>query len=242
MARMVTMSLRIVWAVYPNSARISLAAQIFVSAGIILLFIINIIFSQRILRACIPSLGWNRIISWGFIFLYFTIIATLAILVTSIVQIYHTLDRSIIAIDVSLQRFGVTYFLIVCVLPFLFIAIALLYSGKSQTDNFGTGSIQKKMAILSLSAALLAIGAAWRTSNVWCDRRPLDSSTPWNLSKAAFYVFNFTLELIVVYLYALFRIDKVFHIPNGAKGPGSYNRDRNMSNESQSANKEETST
>ena len=242
MARIVTMSLRIAYAVHPDSAHISLAAQIFVSAGVVLLFIINIIFSQRIVRACLPSLGWNRIVSWGFLFLYFTIPAALAILITSVVQIYHTLDRSIIAIDVSMQRFGSTYFLVITALPFLFIATALLYPKKGPIDNFGINHIYQKMVILAVSAALLTIGAAWRTSNIWRPPRPLDRSTPWYLSRASFYIFNFTLELFVIYIYALVRVHKVFHIPDGAKGPGSYSLNTTLSDDSQPSHKKETAS
>ncbi|KAK3060612.1 hypothetical protein LTS18_008151 [Coniosporium uncinatum] len=45
---------------------------------------------------------------------------------------------------------------------------------------------------------------------------------PAYLSKGPFYVFNFTVEVLTVYLYAYVRVDRRFHIPNGAKGPGSY--------------------
>jgi hypothetical protein len=45
---------------------------------------------------------------------------------------------------------------------------------------------------------------------------------PWYLSRACFYVFNFTVEVCVVYMYALLRVDQRFHVPDGAKGPGSY--------------------
>lgn len=242
MARIVAMSMRIAWAVHSDNARIALAAQIFVSAGVVLLFIINMIFSERILRACAPALGWSRIVSWGFLFLYFTIPATLAILITSIVQIYHTLDKSIIAIDISMQRFGLTYFLIISALPFLFIATALLYPRKGPIDNFGIKSIHRKMVILAISTALLTIGAAWRTSNVWRAQRPLDKSTPWYLSRTSFYIFNFALELSVVYFYLLVRKDKVFYIPDGAKGPGSYSLNRHHNDESQPEHKEETAS
>ena len=236
------MSMRIAWAVYPDNARIALAAQIFVSAGIVFLFIINLVFSQRILRACLPSFGWSRILSWGFLFLYFTILATLAILVTSIVQIYHTLDRSIIAIDISMQRFGLTYFLIISALPFLFIATALFYPRKGPIDNFGIKSIYRKMVILTISAALLTIGAAWRASNGWRGQRPFDKSTPWYLSRTSFYIFNFALEFSIICIYILFRVDKVFYIPDGAKGPGSYNLNRHLGGQSQPTNKEETAS
>ncbi|KAJ9623282.1 hypothetical protein H2203_006222 [Taxawa tesnikishii (nom. ined.)] len=47
-------------------------------------------------------------------------------------------------------------------------------------------------------------------------------AVPWYFSKPCFYVFNFVLELLVVYFWAAVRIDNRFHIPDGATGPGSY--------------------
>lgn len=44
----------------------------------------------------------------------------------------------------------------------------------------------------------------------------------WYHSQACFYIFNFGIEIIVVYLYVLVRVDRRFHIPNGSKGPGDY--------------------
>jgi hypothetical protein len=35
-------------------------------------------------------------------------------------------------------------------------------------------------------------------------------------------MFNFGVEILTVYLYAIMRVDLRFHIPNGARGPGSY--------------------
>ena len=37
-----------------------------------------------------------------------------------------------------------------------------------------------------------------------------------------FYFMNFGIEILVVYMYAIMRVDLRFWIPNGAKGPGSY--------------------
>ena len=48
----------------------------------------------------------------------------------------------------------------------------------------------------------------------------------WFDSKACLYIFYFSLELIVLYLYVVVRVDKRFYIPDHAKGPGSYNPER----------------
>jgi hypothetical protein len=46
----------------------------------------------------------------------------------------------------------------------------------------------------------------------------------WYDSKACFYVFNFGVEIIVVALYIVLRVDKRFHVPDGSKAPGDYSR------------------
>ncbi|KAJ8112869.1 hypothetical protein OPT61_g4866 [Boeremia exigua] len=47
---------------------------------------------------------------------------------------------------------------------------------------------------------------------------------PGYFHKAAFYVVNFAVEIVVVALYAGMRVDRRFWVPDGAKGPGSYER------------------
>jgi hypothetical protein len=51
---------------------------------------------------------------------------------------------------------------------------------------------------------------------------PRSQPLPAYYSRACFYVFNFVVEIIAVYLYAFLRVDLRFHIPDGARGPGSY--------------------
>jgi len=53
--------------------------------------------------------------------------------------------------------------------------------------------------------------------------RPRDNPA-WYHSKACFYLFNFTIEWVVVALYAIIRVDKRFIVPNKSKGPGDYSR------------------
>lgn len=51
--------------------------------------------------------------------------------------------------------------------------------------------------------------------------RPINDP-PTYYNKACFYIFNFTMELAVVILYVVVRVDRRFYVPNGSKGPGDY--------------------
>jgi len=87
-------------------------------------------------------------------------------------------------------------------------------------DKFGTGRFRTKVWVLLFSSVILTLGAAFRTGTAY---KPRPRSDPaWYDSKACFYIFNFTIEIIVVYLYAAIRVDLRFHIPDGAHGPGAY--------------------
>lgn len=87
-------------------------------------------------------------------------------------------------------------------------------------EDFGEGPLSTKTLLLLFTSCLNALGAGFKLGTNF-DARPIDHPT-WYHSRAAFYIFNFTIETIIVYAYFLVRIDKIFWVPNGAKGPGEY--------------------
>jgi len=221
MARTVTMILRIVWANYPHDVKIAIAAQIFVSAGVLLLFVINLIFAQRITRAAHPHFGWHKALSIAFKVLYALVIAMLAMVITATVQSFYTLNRDIKRIDRDLQMTGSTYFLFIAFLPIVLVVVGLIVPRQTRVEKFGSGRWRSKIAILLTSAFLLCLGATFRNATMYKNPRPL-SNPAWYHAKWCFYFFNFVIEIIVIYLYLLIRVDRRFHIPNGSKGPGDY--------------------
>lgn len=70
MARISTLVLRIAWSTRHQNQGLAIAASILVNAGILIIYIINLLFAQRILRAENPRLGWNRILHFAYIALY----------------------------------------------------------------------------------------------------------------------------------------------------------------------------
>jgi hypothetical protein len=212
--------MRLVWSTHPHNISVAIAAQIFVSAGVLLLFIINLIFTQRIIRACHPHFAWTRSFSLAFKLYYASIVVMLLALITCVVQSFFTLSQNTRRIDRDVQLVGGTYFAVAAFLPIPLLLLSVIPPKKSRVEKFGQGRFRTKMYVLVASTLLLSFAAAFKAGVAYLPR-PL-AHPAWYHSKACFYIFNFTVEIIVVALYAIIRVDKRFHIPNGSHKPGDY--------------------
>jgi len=228
MARTVTCILRIASICKPHNIRLSIAASIFVVAGVLIIFIINLLFAQRLLRAAHPHFGWHRAFSLVLKAVYVMVVLTLAMVITATVQSFYTLRPRTRKIDRSLQLYAATFLAIVSFLPIPMVIIGLVIPRKTRLDKFGSGRYRTKVAVLLTSAFLVCLGASYRCGTSWKTPVPRTEPLPGYFSRACFYIFDFVVEIIVVYLYAILRIDLRFHIPNGSKGPGSYSTGQNQ--------------
>lgn len=223
MSRILTSILRIASVSLPQNIRLALAAQIFLAAGVLILFIINIIFAMRLVRSTHRSFGWHPAFGITFNILFVVIAATLIMVITGTVQSFYTLNLQIRATDRSLQLYGSTLLAIVATLPLPMAALTLLIP-YSPLDEFGTGRLRTKVIVLLISTTLLSIGAWYRCAITWQTPVPRSQPLPGYLGKAPFYILNFLFEFQTVIMYAVLRVDQRYHIPNGAHGPGSYSR------------------
>jgi hypothetical protein len=223
MARIVACTMRLVWSTHLLNVSIAIAAQIFMAAGVFLLFIVNLVFAQRILRASHPEFAWAKWFSIMFKLYYASLILMLIALITCTVQAFYTLSTNTKRIDRNVQLAGGTYFAVAAFLPFPLMAINYLLPRKTRVDKFGTGRFRHKVCIVLFAAFLLTLGAAFRAGIAYVPRPARNPA--WYHSKACFYTFNFTIEIIVVYVYAIIRVDKRFHVPDGSRAPGDYARD-----------------
>lgn len=220
MARTVASVMRIAWACKPHNLRIALAATIFVNAGVLLIIIVNLLFAQRILRASVPNIGWHRAVHFAFPASYASLFLVLAALITAIVQSVYTLTPHIQAIDHKIQLFGVTYFAVASFIPLPLLTLAYFLPKSGKVEKFGSGRFKHKVLVLLVSAALVYFGASFRAAAYYMPRPALDPS-PID-SKAAFYIVDFSCEVLVIYMYAFLRVDRRFHVPDGSKAPGHY--------------------
>ncbi|KAK3985113.1 hypothetical protein QBC44DRAFT_335661 [Cladorrhinum sp. PSN332] len=220
MARIVALTMRIVWATRPRDVNVGIASQIFTAAGVLILFITNLVFAQRIIRAYHPFFGWSRGVTWLFRGLFGSVILVLIMVISVTVQSFFTLDEKTRKADRGIQLFCATFLAVYAFLPVPLVTLAALVPRRTRIDKFGEGHFRTKFALLTFTATLLAAGAIFRAV-VNFFPTPIGSPA-WYHGKAAYYCFNFLIEVVVVYTYALTRFDKRFHIPDGSSAPGHY--------------------
>ncbi|KAK4187107.1 hypothetical protein QBC35DRAFT_499621 [Podospora australis] len=220
MARIVALTMRIVWANRPRDINVAIASQIFTAAGVLILFITNLVFAQRIIRAYHPFFGWSKGVTWLFRVLFASVVLVLIMVITVSIQSFFTLDERTRHIDRIVQLFCATYMAAFAFLPIPLLALAVIVPRRTKIDKFGKGHFRTKFALLAFTSTLLAAGAIFRAAVLYSSR-PI-SDPAWYQSKPAYYCFNFVIELMVVFTYALSRFDKRFHIPDGSSAPGHY--------------------
>ena len=200
----------------------AIAAQIFIALGTVLIFVINLIFAQRIVRASHPDFGWATWFSVAIKLLIALILVVITAYVIGTVQSFYTLSHNTKRIDRDIQLFSLTFSAFIAFLPTILVIIRIVIPRTAKPEMFGTGHFSSKIIILLCASILLTLGASFR-AGVSYKLRPVDHPA-WYDSKPCFYLFNFTIEWIVVAMYAIIRVDKRFWIPNNSQGPGDYLR------------------
>lgn len=222
MARTVTCILRIVWAAYQRDVQIAIAAMIFNNAGVLILYLVNLIFAQRILRAMHPKIGWKPALAHFFRVMYALLAATLIMVIVATVIMFYTVNQSTTRACLDCQRAAVIALFILTTIPLIMVGAAFLLPRSGTTPQpFGVGSTTFK-AILLLAAACLAVTiSGFKLGTTWqAPRKRMDPA--WYDSRAAYYCFGFMLEIMILCLYIFGRVDKRFHVPDGSSKRKSY--------------------
>lgn len=172
MARILTLSLRMAWAKNHQNISLAIAATIFVNIGVIIVFILNLLFAQRILRARHLRLGWSRALHVLFIMLYLGIVVAIIMIVTLTVMSFYTRDMSILEDAKWIQRGAIIYFLISAVAPLLFVALAITLPSSTPPQSFGSGSLQSKAMVLVIGACLCTVIEGFHVGTACSPARP----------------------------------------------------------------------
>ncbi|KAH8911652.1 hypothetical protein BR93DRAFT_921629 [Coniochaeta sp. PMI_546] len=203
--RSVALVLRIAWASRPTNINVAIAANVFTAAGVVILFIVNLIFARRVVNDYC-RFGKHKAFDWALRFLIFCIAASIIMLIVATVYSFFTLDAAKRLICRKIQLFGSTYLTLLAFLPIPAAIMALLFpSDMTRTDPYLRRRFRAKVQLLLVTSALLTLGAGFRCGTSF-DARPLGQVT-WFHHKAAFYCFNFGIEVIVLYIFAAARFD-----------------------------------
>jgi hypothetical protein len=209
------MSLRIAVSAHPLNISLAIAADVFLTAGVALPIAINLIFAQRLFRASHPNAGFSAFWCSLFRFCYALIPLMVLFEILSTIMLYETLDSSVLLSFTTLKQFADVVFVIIAFLPLGIMNFSFAIPGSRVIEKFGTGKTRSKVAILALSSTLLFLGVVFKTA-VAFNVRPQDNPD-WFNSTTWFYVTNFLIEIFVVYLYAIVRVDQRFFVPNRRK-------------------------
>ncbi|AEO64744.1 0cabb335-aec9-46b9-9c20-8ff1c89cb31a [Thermothielavioides terrestris] len=220
--RMAALALRVAWAREPANANVALAATVLTNAGVLILFIVNLVLALRVVRATHPAAGWSRVAWWGFRGLVATVVAVLVMVVTCSVHSVFTLDARARRMERDVLLFAGVYMTFIALLPAIAVVLAVVLPrrGAYPAEKFGSGSMAAKMVLLAFTSTLLAVGAGFRAA-VNFAAKPVNQPQ-WYHSRPAFYCFIFAIEIVVVYTYLFTRFDKRFYVPPGSSAPGDY--------------------
>ena len=248
MARVATMVLRIAWTTRETKAGLAIAANIFLNVGVVLIYIVLLVLALRVFRATHPSLGWNNIFRKTLRVAYCLLGCALILIISFTILTFYTLNPKLRNVSLWITRASILYFLIINLVTVVLLLLSWLLPRASDSETFGTGSMQSKLIIVAVGEFFSLFIAGFRMGVGWSNARPA-SDSPWYDGKAPFYVIEFGFEIIVLYLLLLSRFEKRFWVPNGSKKPGDYSRidkdgstARAMSSEQDNASEEEEMT
>jgi len=219
MARTVTCIMRISSIAKQSNISLEVAALVFTNAGVLLLYIVNLIFAQRLFRAQHPSIGWSPLFSLLFKCLYILVVLTIAMVIVAVVQTFFSLNTNTHRIDRDIQLYGLTFFTVISFLPIVMVLLMLAIPRRPRgrrPDKFGHGRWREKIVILLLVSFLLCLETSYKCGTLWMDPVPITRPMPRYFNKAAYYCVTFTIEILVVALYAILRVDLRFYAPDGA--------------------------
>jgi hypothetical protein len=184
---------------------------------------VNLFFAQRIFRAMHPKIGWHPVFNIFTSFLIWSVPSVIVLNITVLsISLYSVGNDAQMEAAERALTVGAGWNIMLSVMPLIMLLIsgALTAINTKAPERFGKGSLTTKATLLGYSSATLAVGAVIRAAAI-SNPAPPDTGDIL-FGKAVFYTTGFLLEILVVAIYAVARIDLLFHIPNGSNQPGHY--------------------
>lgn len=136
--------------------------------------------------------------------------------ITVTIQSFNTSNRDTKRIDRDVQLAAITYMAVFAFLP-VPVLVLVISSGRKRRraiEMFGKGKGWVKLSIVVFTTFLMCLAMAVRAVTAW-EVKPAFVK-PWFDSKAAFYVFTFASEIVVVFTFLGGRVDQRFYVPDGS--------------------------
>jgi hypothetical protein len=217
-ARVISMSLRIAWTVDVTSKNIAIASNIFLNAGVLLLYIVNMLLAHRFILTIFPQLPRKKSAPFNLVtFVYVgSAIPLLILVVVPGVQLFLTSKPSTIHTDRDILRFAQCY-LTVFVSMTVIATIAswtIYFTASKKASGLHAGHVTLRAGILFGAGSLLVWIQAVKILQTFYTATPeTAASPPWFLRRPILYSGFFLPELLVVIIYAVASIRLRFQMP-----------------------------
>ena len=196
--RVVACAMRIAWAYRIANVRIAVASQILLQAGVILLYLMNVIIAGRVLRTLFGHRSWLRSILAA---LSIMTISSLVMVITAIIVSVFTLEERSRDACLDVQRAAATYFVLLTTAPMMMLAACLKHK-YNQVD----GRLRSILALTAMSALLCMIMAGFKAGVIWETPRPIFSPA-WYHSNICLYALGFGPEVLDLTMLFMARVD-----------------------------------
>ncbi|KAF3936262.1 hypothetical protein ABW19_dt0206502 [Dactylella cylindrospora] len=219
MSRVVTLSLRSAWSYHPSDVDLAIANQVFNAAGVVALYILNLIFCHRLFRAKHPTVeaGFKGKIFYGIFTAIYTLIGCIFVLViVPSIWGFFTMDPALQHKFLIIRKVAGTIMAFITFLPFLIVPLTLILpnhgiEGQIGLDKHYKGGFIVKGTIILIGAFFLTFGAGFRAGLAFTAPRPR-TNPAWYHSRAAYYVTYFVCEYLTVLFYTAVRVDERFSV------------------------------
>ncbi|KZT52817.1 hypothetical protein CALCODRAFT_75869 [Calocera cornea HHB12733] len=218
MSRIVTWSTRIAWAVHPTNQNLAIVSNVFVAAGVILLWIVNRICATRLLAEYHPRMYHELPLSFFVTRLpYILVLCCVPMVITAIVQEFSDPGQRLLSIDGTILKVALAIFLAFAASPILSLFWTYVVPHERSKDEIramqrrlGTGHTLTKVTVIAVATALLVTELSIRAATI-LQQFP-SNAAPWYYSKATFYVIVPVFELTVLVMFAAVRVDRLFYL------------------------------
>ncbi|KAH6672686.1 hypothetical protein F5X68DRAFT_214836 [Plectosphaerella plurivora] len=229
------MSLRIAYASITNDVNLTIAAMVLANAGGILIFILNLLVMPRLVRAFwgperTDAVAWRKKLSTLPFMIPIPLVPIFLLVVVNVLILsFFTTDPDVRRHCQTAQKVALVTFTVVAFVPVLpSLAIAILGSSKAPQDLAvrhrrgvvgtildpapGFGSVRGNALLILFGSSLVTLGSSIRAAGLLLPPR-MANDPAWYHKRAAYYIFTFAVEILVVLAYIVFRLDRRFQEP-----------------------------
>ncbi|KAK4222420.1 hypothetical protein QBC38DRAFT_375114 [Podospora fimiseda] len=209
--RIISLSLRISWSLNPSNLQLEIASTALTFAGVLLLYILNLLVSRRYVRDYAIS-GYRPIVKGIFRSLIGIVLICLIMGVIVSVNVYFVSpkDKNVLRECRDVLLVSGTILAVLAFTPVIMVVLVGCCCKAGDVVGIEKKRYRARTELLVGTAGLLSLEGGFRVGMVYEARLVGEEEVKWWEGKAAFYCFVYLVEVVVVYWVLAARFDGRF--------------------------------